>query len=122
LTDSQLNRLAELCGYPNKYRSGNNDGQTELDWKISFTRPEISPCLSKWSTDEQRNTPEYKEALSIIKQGTAELAAHPRGEDPNFVPNIPFEQHQQDKYNNLLAEKEKFIDAILKGEKVFDKK
>ncbi|MDR0609413.1 MAG: hypothetical protein LBG58_04840 [Planctomycetaceae bacterium] len=117
LSDEQLNRLAELCGYKIKFRSGGADGQVALDWEISFTRPELSPCLAKL----QKDSAEYQEALSIITSGKNSLAATPRGEDPNtiFIPQR--DAKQQAKYDFLLKVERQMREAIVNKEKLFDK-
>jgi hypothetical protein len=117
LDDAALKRLSELCGI----RPGNLSWRPgDLNWKISFTRPEISPCLDKWSTNEEKNSPDYLEAVAIIKQGAAALAEQSRGEDSNFSPVLVREQKQQEKYDRLLNEKEKIRAAILAGQKRYD--
>ncbi|MDR1480633.1 MAG: hypothetical protein LBJ00_17030 [Planctomycetaceae bacterium] len=117
LSDAQLNRLAELCGYKNKFRSGNSDGQVGLDWDISFTRPEASVCLAKLAKDSA----EYKEALNIIETGKISLATTPRGEDPNNVPPHNRDKLQQEKYDHLKSIEQKMRTAITNKEKLFDK-
>jgi hypothetical protein len=122
LSDEQLNRLAILCGYKNTFRSGNADGQTAaFDWAISFTRPELSPCLAKWKTDSDKNSPEYKEALSIIESGKNSLAATPRGEDPNIVTIPQRDAKQQAKYDFLQNVERQMREAVVNKEKLFDK-
>ncbi len=108
LDDASLRRLTELCG------------GRDLKWSISFDRPEISPCLAKWSTPEQKNSAEYKEALAIIKHGQAALAKTSRGEDPDFEPTIAREKTQQEKYDRMFETERKMREAILSGKKRFD--
>ncbi|MDR1964828.1 MAG: hypothetical protein LBQ50_13730 [Planctomycetaceae bacterium] len=117
LSDDQLNRLATICGYKNNFRSGGSDGQTDLDWAVSFTRPELSRCLAKLAKD----SPEYKEALSIIVSGKNSLAATPRGEDPNTVPIPQRDAKQQAKYDFLRNIEQQMRKAIINKEKLFDK-
>jgi hypothetical protein len=121
ISDDQLNRLAILCGYKNTFRSGGSDGPTALDWAISFTRPELSPCLAKWKTDSDKNSPEYKEALAIIESGKNSLAATPRGEDQNTVTIPQRDAKQQAKYDFLQNVEHQMREAIVNKEKLFDK-
>ncbi|MDR1054139.1 MAG: hypothetical protein LBL39_08180 [Planctomycetaceae bacterium] len=116
LSDEQLNRLAALCGYKNNFRSGNSDGQVALDWAIAFSRPELSPCLSKLPKDSQ----EYKEALAIIAAGKTALETTPRGENPNNVAASTPETKQQEKYNFLKSIEQKMRNAIVNNKKLYD--
>ena len=93
LDPAQLTRLGEL---------------TELDLDkqqfsahVSFTRPELSPCLDRFrdSGDSQ-----YREALSIIRQGAAILAKQPRADMPGFQ-LIGTDAQRQAKYARLVEEK-----------------
>jgi hypothetical protein len=121
LSDAQLNQLAILCGYKINFRSSNADRQTDLDWAISFTRPELSLCLSKWKTDSDKNSPEYKEALSIIKSGKNSLVATPRGENADTVPPPQRDAKQQAKYDFLQNVERQMRKAIVNQEKLYDK-
>ena len=107
LDEPSLKRLAELCG-------------GDLRWSISFDRPELSPCLAKWSTDAQKRTSEYKEALEIIRRGQAALTETSRGEDPDFEPVIVRERDQQEKYDRLLNTERLMREAIITGQKRFE--
>ncbi|MDR2762859.1 MAG: hypothetical protein LBB88_09680, partial [Planctomycetaceae bacterium] len=79
LTDEQLTRLSKLCGDGNVFRSRNADRPAvTFDWAISFTRPELSPCLLKLNKD--KDSAEYKEALSIIQSGKDSITSTPRGD------------------------------------------
>jgi hypothetical protein len=117
LSDDQLNRLSQLCGYKNNFRSGTSDGQVALDWAVSFTRPEQSLCLATLAKD----SPEYQEALSIISDGKNSLAATPRGEDPNTVPPPQHDAQQQAKYDFLQNIETQMRNAIIKHKKLYDK-
>ncbi|MDR3108351.1 MAG: hypothetical protein LBU65_01510 [Planctomycetaceae bacterium] len=116
LTDEQLTRLAELCGYKHRFHSGNSDGQVEMDWAISFTRPELSKCL----TNLKKDSSEYKEALEIIETGKQTLTKTPRGENEKTVSATEQNQKQQTKYQNLKQHKQKMIEAIVNGKKLYD--
>ncbi|MDR3196865.1 MAG: hypothetical protein LBU34_03255 [Planctomycetaceae bacterium] len=117
LSDEQLTRLDFLCGHKKTFRSGNSDGPVDLDWAISFTRPELSPCLAKLPKDSA----EYNEALLIIIAGKNSLDATPRGEDPNTVSIPQRDSNQQAKYDFLLNVERQMREAIINKEKLFDK-
>ncbi len=91
-----------------------------IDFAVSFTRPEKSPCLGKWKTEEDRQTPEYKEALAIINQGKINLEKQSRGEASNFQPVLENEVRQQKKYDTLREREKAMRQAILKGKKLYD--
>ena len=48
---------------------------------ISFTRPEKSPCLTRFNGTFDRD---YREALAIIRDGQAMLRERPRADMPGF--------------------------------------
>ncbi|MDR2171679.1 MAG: hypothetical protein LBP59_16165 [Planctomycetaceae bacterium] len=117
LSDEQLTRLAAICGYKKVFRSGASDGQVALDWDISFTRPELSPCLAKLT----KNSKEYYEALAIITTGKNAVEKFPRGENPINVSTPQRDIKQQTKYNFLQNVEYKMRNAIINKEKLFDK-
>ncbi|MDO4587865.1 MAG: hypothetical protein Q4C95_11305 [Planctomycetia bacterium] len=92
-------------------------GQNNLTFDISFSRPEISPCLNRWETAKDKESEEYKEALAIIQTGKERLEKQSRGEDENFVPVAEVEIQQQAKYDLMRQREMKMRQAILNGEK-----
>jgi hypothetical protein len=64
---------------------------------VSFTRPELSPCLAKLTTA----TPLYDEALAILRAGQEKLAKIPRPDMPGFQLTDKVEIQQQCKYESL---------------------
>jgi hypothetical protein len=135
LTDEQLNRLSELCGFKEQIKSGGSSGQLPLDWAISFTRPELSPCLSHIkpntvspstnnpispSTNGAVNNMAHKEALSIIESGKTALQKTPRGDD-GTIALTESDIKRMEKYRQLKDAENKFRSAIEKNEKLFDK-
>ncbi len=111
ISNAEFGRLAELTGVKGR----------DLDWGISFDRPERSPCLSKWKTAADRKTPEYVEALAIITHGKHALEKTPRGEDPDGVPVPPRDAKQQEKYDRLKEIERRMREAIVNGEKLYDR-
>lgn len=74
LDNKQLAELRALTGV----KVG--DQGTEMQGsQISFTRPELSPCLAKF---EDKSDPRYKRAIEIIRAGKAMLARRPRMDMP----------------------------------------
>jgi hypothetical protein len=89
LSFEQIANLADLTGLPyGPYRDPANRGamdgrlhhdpslkNTELAGsQVSFTRPEVSPCLAKLAP----RSPRYEQALAIIRAGQANLRRQPR--------------------------------------------
>jgi hypothetical protein len=97
----------------------------EVTFGVSFDRPELSPCLARLvkdgDLDAARRTPEYQEALAIIRRGAEALARQDRGEDPNWEPTDPIEVAQQAKYLRFAEREKKVRQAILNGERLTDR-
>jgi len=113
LSETQLARLRELTGV-NFARSHSNHPGVE----ICFNRPELSPCLDKFS---DKNAPEYLEALAIIQAGKEKLAKTPRADMPDYTPS---QWHKE-----VLLEYDRRLDielenrcAIRNGQKLYDEK
>jgi len=90
ISAGELNRLAELTGANVKDRWGHG--------LVSFTRPELSPCLAPLSPGD----PKREEALTILRAGQARLAERPRADMPGFRLVSPVEIAQQEKYDRLM--------------------
>jgi hypothetical protein len=108
-----LQQLSALTGLPfakmNSFSS--NPGP-----QVSFDRPELSPCLGKF---QDKNNPQYKEALAIIEAGREMLARHPREDMEGFQP-CETDQRREQKY---LARREielRIRAAIREGRKVYE--
>ncbi len=106
LDGNQLKRLVELTGV-----NVNDRGQASA---VSFTRPEKSPCLAKLT---QHDSPEYLEALEIIRAGKDLLARRPRADMPGFQLVSPTEIQQEQKYRDRLQQEIEMRTAIIRGEK-----
>jgi hypothetical protein len=90
LNNAQLKRLSELTGV----KVG--DQATEMQGsQVSFTRPDRSPCLKRL---QDTSDPKYKEALAIIRAGTAMLAKRPRMDMPD-ARLVGIERERQAKYD-----------------------
>jgi hypothetical protein len=106
LNDAQINRLSELTG--EKLQDRNRSAM------VSFSRPEKSPCLDKFT---DTGAAEYREALAIINAGRDQLAARPRADMPGFQLVSPTEIEQEQKYQNRLALEAEMRSAIARGVK-----
>ncbi|MGL4943314.1 MAG: hypothetical protein ACRC46_09000 [Thermoguttaceae bacterium] len=108
LDEAKLKRLQELCG-------------VDLTWTVSFTRPERSLALAKWSTPQERESSEYREALAIIEEGAANLARQGRGDHHDFKLVVPSEIEQQKKYERLAEVERRMRDAVTSGKKLYER-
>lgn len=87
LTESELKRLSALTGRPLHTPA--------LFTQVSFSRPELSPCLTAFS---DKQDPKYQEALKSLRTGQERLAASPRPDMPRFRLVAPVEIEQEKKY------------------------
>ena len=106
LSDAELKRLGGLTGV-------NLHDRKTID-QVSFTRPEMSPCLARIA---DRGGPAYREALALIREGQERLAAVPRADMPGFrlVSDVEIEQEQ--KYQAQLEQEAQMRAAIARGER-----
>jgi len=109
LNGGQLGQLSSLTGV-----GGLNNGRSTA---ISFTRPQISPCLKKFA---DKNDPKYKEALAIIQAGKEMLAKRPRADMPGFQLVEQIEIDQQQKYQAQLQMEAAMRHAIAGGQKKYE--
>ncbi len=84
---------------------------------VNFTRPELSPCLAKYSDPAD---PARLEALRIIQLGKTRLAERPRADMPGFRLVAPNEIAQQAKYDRLQQAETQSRQALIQGKKHFD--
>ena len=112
LTKKQTKQLIKLTGMKLKSLglAGSYNGP-----KVSFDRPEMSPCLQKMD----KNSEKYKKALAIIKAGRKSLKEKPRADMPGFVPYKKDRKRQahHKKYSEI---EQKVRQAIREGTKVMD--
>jgi hypothetical protein len=113
LDKAQLARLGALTGIDfTALRSyGNTRGPL-----ISFERPELSPCLAKFS---DKSDPQYLEALALIRAGQANLTQRPRCDMPGFVPSEP-DQRREAKYAERRQIELRNRAALSANRKVYD--
>ena len=71
LSAGQIGRINQLAAARPKSNVPQHDAMTLID----FTRPQCSLILERF---EDKDSPEYKEALSIIQLGKDQLAKQPR--------------------------------------------
>jgi len=108
LGNKDLARLKELTGV-------NVRGRPH-DPLISFTRPEVSPCLDQLRG--QGGEP-YDEALAIIRRGKRALADRPRMDMPGAELVGP-DRERQAKYRRLLRREQAARRAIAVGRRLHD--
>ena len=101
LNDAELSRIKELTG-------------AEPLWNISFTRPEVSPCLV---TAKDAET-----VLDILRMGAERLAQLPRGESCDFQPVDPADVRRAEKYDVLKQHSNAMRRAELDSKRLYDGK
>jgi hypothetical protein len=119
LTRPQLKRLCDLVGAPFVWKDEgspfNNFGSPGV--MVSFDRPELSPCLAKFT---DKTAAEYKEALALIQAGGAQLAKQPEADRPGFVPCEKDRQREQ-KYAIQRQMELRYREAILNKARLNDR-
>jgi hypothetical protein len=114
LDKQQLARLAELTGVSlDKELRGAELGGSQ----VSFTRPELSPCLAKFA---DKSDPAYQEALAIIRAGKEQLAETPRADMPGFKLTSDPDTRRQARRDALAAIESDMRQAILAGQKRYE--
>ncbi len=113
LNDAQLGRLEQLTGIPLRQTATHASNRGP---KISFDRPELSPCLSGFGSSTD---PLYREALALIRSGATLLTDTPEADAPGFHPN-PLDQWREAKYEARRLREQKNRAALRVGQKVFD--
>ena len=83
---------------------------------VSFDRPELSPCLAGI---EDQTSDAYAEALTLIREGQASLAARPRADMSGFVP-CEKDQQREEKYAMRHEIEMRNREAILADERYYD--
>ena len=83
---------------------------------ISFTRPELSPCLAHL---KEKGGPPYAEALAIIRAGGQMLAERPRMDTPDAKLH-GIDADREAKYQRLDRLQAEARDAIVAGRKYYD--
>ena len=110
LDDAQLGQLVRLTG------TNLRDRGTVA--QVSFSRPELSPCLA---TFPDKNDPKYQEALAILRAGRQMLQARPRADMPGFQLVSDIEIRQEAKYRARLKLESEARSAILSGKKMYER-
>ena len=113
LNGEQIRRLGELTGI--NFRKLENYTR-KIGPQISFDRPELSPCLEKF---QDKNDPNYKEALAIIEAGRESLRNTPRADMDGFVP-CAVDRMRQSKYTKYENAELRSRNAIREGRKAYD--
>jgi hypothetical protein len=108
LDKKQLARLEALTGEALSKWAAHNSNQGP---RISFDRPELSPCLDKIA---DKGSAEYAEALAIIEAGAAMLEKRPRADMAGFEP-CPKDQEREEKYISRRLEQTLMRAALRSG-------
>ena len=113
LDDREMKQLGQLTGI--NWGAEVNFDRNTGPW-VSFDRPELSPCLAKFTG---KDDPKYKEALSLIQTGKERLTQRPRGDLADFQP-CEKDLQREAFYQERLQIEWRNREAVLKGEKMYD--
>jgi len=113
ISQQDLNQLGKLT---NTNFGALGGMHRKLRAQITFERPALSPCLKNI---KNKNSNEYKEALSIITKGKTQLAQTPRLDMNGFIPSET-DKKRIDKYMYRQKEEQRNRAAIQEGEKHYD--
>ena len=106
---AQLHRLGQLVGLDLAAR--------QHLAMVSFTRPELSPCLGRIP---DKNDPRYREALAILRSGGEMLRKQPGADLPGYRLVSPAETGRETKYQALRQAQAAVREAIVKGERRYE--
>ena len=110
LDPGQMGRLSKLLGV--------DLNDQKFAAQLSFTRPELSPGLAKFSDPD---APGYQAALAIIRAGQETLAQRPRADMPRFQLTSQIEIDQEAKYQAQRDREAVMREAIIEGDRQYDK-
>ena len=113
LDNEQIKRLTELTSVPFAMLAVHNQNTGP---QISFNRPWLSPCLTKF---EDKYHPAYIEALAIIEAGKQMLLQRPRADMPGFEA-CTVDQQRQRTYTMRQQAEARNRKAIHNGQKLYD--
>lgn len=119
LKREQLARLCELVGPPWIWRdegSPFNSFGSSPGVMVSFDRPELSPCLSRF---DDHNSPGYLESLAIIRAGKDRLELCPEADRQNFVPCAE-DQRREARFAERSRAEQRNREAIQSGARAYD--
>jgi hypothetical protein len=109
LNAGQVARLSELLGV--------DLNDQKFAAQLSFTRPELSPGLARFS---DRDDAGYQEALAIIRAGRETLAQRPRADMPKFQLTSQTEIDQEAKYQARLEVEAAMRKSIIERGRQYD--
>ncbi|MDD3586280.1 MAG: hypothetical protein PHQ75_03785 [Thermoguttaceae bacterium] len=118
LTQEEIKRLAELTGI--EPVASHNTTAAGLDFAVWFSRPELSPCLARWNTAELRQTPQYREALELIRLGKSRIDKISRGEDKSAPLTSQADIDRQKRYEHLRKRELDVRKGIIENKRVYD--
>lgn len=106
LDASEFDRFSELLG--------KNFNRRQFP-RVSFNRPELSPCLAPLRQDDPAK---YGEALVLLEQGMQRFRKTPRADMPGFQLAAPEELAKQKRYRRRLELEQRMRTALIQGERV----
>ena len=106
---AQLHRLGQLVGLDLTAR--------QHLAMVSFTRPELSPCLRRIP---DKNDPRHGEAVAILRSGSEVLRKQPGADLPGFRLIAPAEIEREAKYQALHKARAAVREAIVRGERRYE--
>jgi hypothetical protein len=113
LDNAQIARLEALVGVPLSKLASHAANRGP---QISFDRPELSPCLGRFTAAD---TASRGEALAIIRAGAVQLAARPEADAEGFVA-CGMDQWREHKYRERQASEQQRREALRQGYKIYD--
>ena len=119
LTRPQLEKLCQLVGPPFIWKGESspfNIFSQSPGIMVSFDRPELSPCLTKFA---DKNDPKCIEALAIIRDGQRKLKETPEADMPGFAA-CAVDQVRDAKYRRRAEVEAANRRAIREGKKLYD--
>jgi hypothetical protein len=114
LDDPQLARLEQLTGVPLRQHASHEGNRGP---QITFDRPELSPCLAKFT---DKSDPKYQEALGVIRGGQERLARRPEADYETFQP-CELDQWREQKYRVRQQAEQRSREALRSGTRAYDK-
>ncbi len=113
LSAQQSGRLESLLGF--SLQSVMNHG-TCPGVLVSFDRPELSPCLSRFGEEDDARR---REVVELLQTASKQLADRPRADMPGFIP-CEADRRREQKYAFRRREELRNRRAAVQGQKAYD--
>ena len=118
LTFAQIDRLAELTGAGIAVKSKGAVDGPEAGTGVNFTRPEFSPCLTRFA---DKNDPKYAEARALIIDGRKTLYGTTRADMSAFVLRNPIDLARKQRTDGQCKRDEQVKTALIEGRRLSDR-